>query len=78
VGWYRYHFADERWEWSAEVQAMHGYQSDPADPSTALVFEHAHPEDREQVEHALRGVRETAAPFSIRHRIINVHNDVRK
>jgi hypothetical protein len=26
VGWYRFYFADERWEWSSEVEQIHGYQ----------------------------------------------------
>jgi hypothetical protein len=24
VGWYRFYFADERWEWSTEVEQIHG------------------------------------------------------
>ena len=24
VGWFRFYFADERWEWSPQVQRMHG------------------------------------------------------
>jgi hypothetical protein len=26
VGWYRFYFSDERWEWSPEVDQIHGYQ----------------------------------------------------
>jgi len=25
VGWFRFHFADEKWEWSDQVQRLHGY-----------------------------------------------------
>ncbi|MCW2554333.1 MAG: RNA-binding protein with domain, partial [Mycobacterium sp.] len=26
LGWFRYFFEDDRWEWSPQVQTMHGYQ----------------------------------------------------
>ncbi len=26
VGWYRFHFAGGRWEWSPEVEQIHGHQ----------------------------------------------------
>ena len=25
VGWFRFHFDEDRWEWSPEVEKMHGY-----------------------------------------------------
>jgi len=25
AGWFRFYFADQRWEWSEQVQRMHGY-----------------------------------------------------
>ncbi len=34
VGWYRFYFADERWEWSAEVAQIHGYQPGTVTPTT--------------------------------------------
>ena len=30
LGWYRFYFDDERWEWSAEVAVIHGYESGTA------------------------------------------------
>ena len=30
IGWYRFYFADERWEWSAEAQQIHGYDPEPS------------------------------------------------
>ena len=38
VGWFRFHFADERWEWSDEVQLLHGYQPGTVTPTTELVL----------------------------------------
>ena len=26
VGWFRFYFDDDRWEWSPEVELLHGYQ----------------------------------------------------
>ena len=45
VGWFRFHFADQRWEWSPQVQQMHGYQPGTVVPTTELVLSHKHPDD---------------------------------
>ncbi|MGW0162626.1 PAS and ANTAR domain-containing protein [Mycobacterium sp. NPDC003323] len=78
VGWYRYHFGDERWEWSDDVLSMHGYPPGSIRPTTDLVLNHKHPEDRDRVAAALQTIRRTHEPFSIRHRMVNVHEDVRE
>ena len=49
VGWFRLYFDDERWEWSPEVERMHGYEPGTVQPTTALVLSHKHPDDYEQV-----------------------------
>lgn len=50
VGRFRYYIDDERWEWSGEVQRMHGYEpgSLPS-PTTAQVLAHKHPDDQAHV-----------------------------
>ena len=30
TGWFRLYFEDERWEWSPEVERLHGYQTGTA------------------------------------------------
>ena len=72
VGWFRLYFDDERWEWSPEVQRMHGYEPGTVKPTTRLVLSHKHPEDYEQVAATLDEIRRTHEPFSTRHRIIDV------
>lgn len=72
VGWFRLYFDDERWEWSPEVQRMHGYEPGTVEPTTRLVLSHKHPEDYEQVAATLDEIRRTHEPFSTRHRIIDV------
>jgi PAS domain S-box-containing protein len=76
-GWYRFYFADERWEWSPEVEAIHGYRPGTAHPTTEMVLGHKHPDDIEQVSASLAEIRRTRGPFSTRHRIVAVDGAVR-
>jgi hypothetical protein len=45
AGWYRFYFADERWEWSTQVAQIHGYEPGSVTPTTELVLSHKHPDD---------------------------------
>ncbi|MDT5094374.1 MAG: hypothetical protein QOH60_3737 [Mycobacterium sp.] len=72
TGWFRLYFDDERWEWSPEVERLHGYEPGTAEPTTSMVLSHKHPEDYEQVAATLADIRRTHKPFSTRHRIIDV------
>ncbi len=76
VGWFRFYFADERWEWSAEVQQMHGYQPGTVTPTTALVLSHKHPDDYSQVAATLDEIRRSHKTFSTRHRIVDKQGTV--
>jgi hypothetical protein len=71
VGWFRFYFDDERWEWSPEVEIMHGYLPGTASPTTQLVLSHKHPEDYEHVAATLDEVRRSHQAFSSRHRMID-------
>src|ERR1700677_5151705 len=64
VGWFRFYFADERWEWSPQVAQMHGYLPGTVEPTTELVLSHKHPDDYSQVAATLAEVRRTASAFS--------------
>ncbi|MCB0948566.1 MAG: ANTAR domain-containing protein [Mycobacterium sp.] len=76
VGWFRFYFADERWEWSDEVQILHGYRPGTVTPTTDLVLSHKHPADYQQVAATLEEMRRAHRPFSTRHRIIDTGGDV--
>lgn len=76
VGWFRFYFADERWEWSPQVAWMHGYEPGSVHPTTDLVLSHKHPEDYGQVAATLDEIRRTSGAFSTRHRIIDTHGEV--
>ncbi len=77
-GWYRFYFADERWEWSPEVARIHGYDPDAVTPTTRLVLSHKHPDDYAQVAAALEESRRMRKPYSTRHRIITVDGTTRE
>jgi len=76
VGWFRFYFADERWEWSEQVQLMHGYQPGTVTPTTELVLSHKHPDDYQQVAATLDEMRRSHVTFSTRHRIIDTTGKV--
>jgi PAS domain S-box-containing protein len=76
AGWFRFYFADQRWEWSEQVQRMHGYEPGTVTPTTELVLEHKHPEDRRQVATTIEQILNTHKAFSTRHRIIDAIGEV--
>ena len=70
VGRFRFFVEDQRWEWSDAVARMHGYEPGTVVPTTELLLEHKHPDDRPKVAAALERVL-AGKPFSSRHRIID-------
>ncbi|MGO4649389.1 PAS and ANTAR domain-containing protein [Nocardia sp. 2YAB30] len=75
IGSFRFLFATKRWEWSAEVARLHGYEPDAVEPTTELLLSHKHPEDRDRLEAMITSV-EDGGPFSSRHRIIDTDGRV--
>jgi hypothetical protein len=76
VGWFRFYFNDQRWEWSEQVQRMHGYEPGTVTPTTELVLAHKHPEDRGQVAATIDDILNTHKPFSTRHRIVDTSGNM--
>ena len=76
VGWFRFHFADQRWEWSPQVERMHGYEPSAVKPTTELVLSHKHPDDYGQVAAMVAEISRTSGAFSTRHRIIDTRGEV--
>jgi ANTAR domain/PAS fold len=72
VGWFRFYFDDDRWEWSPQVEKMHGYLPGSVTPTTEMVLAHKHPDDYRQIADTLDLIRQTRQAFSSRHRIIDV------
>ncbi|WAC90399.1 PAS and ANTAR domain-containing protein [Mycobacterium sp. Aquia_213] len=77
AGWFRFYFADQRWEWSEQVQRLHGYEPGSVNPTTKLVLSHKHPDDRGQVAATIDQILNTHQAFSTRHRIIDTGGQVR-
>lgn len=72
VGRFRFFIDQERWEWSDEVQQIHGYApGELPNPTTEQVLSHKHPEDVDHVIGVLDDTRRTGAAFSTRHRMID-------
>ncbi|WIM88186.1 PAS and ANTAR domain-containing protein [Candidatus Mycobacterium wuenschmannii] len=76
VGTFRFYFEDERWEWSEQVQRMHGYTPGSVTPTTELVLKHKHPDDRRQVKKTIDQMMRNRQAFSTRHRIVDTVGDV--
>jgi len=76
IGWFRFYFEGERWEWSPQVEAMHGYVPGTAHPTTELVLSHKHPDDMGRVAATLDDIRRDATAFSTRHRIIDTAGNI--
>ena len=77
AGWFRFYFADQRWEWSEQVQRMHGYEPGSITPTTELVLSHKHPDDRGHVAATIGQIVDTRQAFSTRHRIVDTRGNVR-
>jgi PAS domain S-box-containing protein len=77
VGWFRFYFEDQRWEWSEQVQQMYGYAPGAVTPTTEIVLSHKHPDDRHQVAATIDDIVRTHKAFSTRHRVIDTSGKVR-
>ncbi|BBC98511.1 ANTAR domain-containing protein [Streptomyces griseofuscus] len=60
---------DGTWWWSDEMYRLHGYPPDSVEPTSELLREHQHADDRERVGKALAAVREDGKPIGCYHRI---------
>jgi hypothetical protein len=76
VGWFHFYFEDQRWEWSEQVQRMHGYEPGTVTPTTELVLAHKHPEDRGEVAKTIDEMLLARRAFSTRHRILDTRGVV--
>jgi PAS domain S-box-containing protein len=76
VGWFRFYFDDDRWEWSPQVEKMHGYLPGSVTPTTEVLLAHKHPDDYRQIADTLELIRQTRQAFSSRHRIIDAEGHI--
>ncbi|MBF6175903.1 PAS and ANTAR domain-containing protein [Nocardia blacklockiae] len=71
AGSFRFWFTTHRWEWSPELYRMHDYEPGQVEPTTALLLEQKHPDDREHVAQAITRSVDLKEPFSSRHRFLD-------
>ncbi|OUC76061.1 diguanylate cyclase [Gordonia lacunae] len=76
IGAFRFFYDGEKWEWSDEVAALHGYAPGEVEPTTELMRRHKHPDDRAHFDAVLAEMLTNHAPFSSRHRIIDTSGRV--
>lgn len=76
AGWFRFYFDDERWEWSEQVERMHGYEPGTVTPTTELVLRHKHPDDRRHVARTINSALQSRSAFSTSHRIVDIRGVV--
>jgi hypothetical protein len=74
VGRFEYRYDTDTWTWSDAVARMHGYEPGAVEPTTQLVLGHKHHEDLARVKALLK---RSSAPFSSRHRIRTVSDEIR-
>lgn len=77
AGSFRFYLDNQQWEWSDEVARMHGYEPGSVVPTTELLLQHKHPDDRAVVRAVLERLSDDGTPFSSRHRIIDTRGHVR-
>jgi ANTAR domain/PAS fold len=75
VGTFEYRYDTGAWSWSDTVARLHGYEPGTVQPTTELVLSHKHPDDLAEVKGLLK---QSAAPFSSRHRIRTVSGEIRR
>ncbi|EST28389.1 hypothetical protein N566_22830 [Streptomycetaceae bacterium MP113-05] len=78
AGVYRYDVAEGTWWWSDEVFRMHGLTPHEAIPTTELLLEYKHPEDRDDARKCVEGCLSDGEPFSCYHRIVSADGSVRR
>ena len=67
----------DRWWWSDEVYAMHGFRPGDVVPTTLLVLAHKAPQDRDRVSRSLTDAARTGRPFGSVHRIVDAYGRTR-
>jgi PAS domain S-box-containing protein len=70
IGRFSFYVDGQRWEWSENVERLHGYEPGTASPTTDLVLGHTHPDDWQGFADVLDRVAD-GEPLSSRHRIID-------
>ncbi|MGN6129253.1 MAG: PAS and ANTAR domain-containing protein [Nocardioidaceae bacterium] len=77
VGYFTYLVAEDRWEWSDGMYALHGFGPQEVPATTAVLMSHKHPDDRVRTYEVFEQCVATGEPFSCYHRVVDRHERVR-
>jgi PAS domain-containing protein len=67
-----------KWDWDDEVFRIHGHEPGSVEPTTELVLERKHPDDRARVRAMLDRVSKFGGPFSISYRLLRADGEERR
>ncbi len=70
TGRFTYDVLRDRWDWDADVFAIHGYQPGEVEPTTELFLLHKHEGDRDRVEQTFKQAIASGEPFNVYYRIL--------
>lgn len=70
TGRFSYDVSTDKWDWDDDVFRIHGLEPGSKEPTTELVLESKHPDDRARVTALLDRIKRTGGPFSISYRLI--------
>lgn len=75
-GTYVWDVVDDRWWWSDELYALHGFAPGEVLPSTDLLMAHRHPDDQPKLKDVLEDALHQGGRFSCYHRVLDSHRQV--
>jgi hypothetical protein len=78
TGRFSYDADTGKWDWDDEVFRIHGHAPGSVRPTTDLVMESKHPEDRDRVLAVLERASHTGDPFAISYRILAADDKERR
>ena len=78
VGGFSYDAGQDRWTWSPEVFAIHGFEPHDVVPTTELIRFHAHPDDRDAVAETLAGAMASPGSFTLAFRLVDAQGGLRR
>jgi hypothetical protein len=76
TGRFVFHVAADKWVWDDDVYAIHGYAPGEVEPTTELIMQHKHEQDRPLFRDTLRQAIADGEPFNVYYRIM-VHDAIR-
>lgn len=77
MGDFEWHIATNAYTWSDQLFRIYGYQPGTVVPSYDMIFEHLHPDDRENVRNAYQHAHDTGAPYETVERIVRSSGELR-